>query len=99
AVAVGTTVAVESSTTQHVPPANSPSGIVPRPRPSTSVPQPPASSAPSNPVLPATPSSAAPQQGPSFDLGYQPLYPFGSLAEAQAWQTASGGHQPWHASA
>jgi len=34
----------------------------------------------------------------SFDLGYQPLYPFATLADAQAWQTAqrSGGHQPWH---
>ncbi|MGW1347359.1 hypothetical protein ACWCOV_40345 [Kribbella sp. NPDC002412] len=29
---------------------------------------------------------------------YQPLWPFASVAEAQAWQEAyrSGGHQPWH---
>jgi hypothetical protein len=34
-------------------------------------------------------------------MSYQPLYPFASLADAQAWQAAdrSGGHQPWHADA
>ena len=31
-------------------------------------------------------------------FAYQPLFPFGSLAEVRAWQAsyASGGHQPWH---
>jgi hypothetical protein len=34
-------------------------------------------------------------------FGYQPLFPFASLADAQAWQAsyASGGHQPWHLNA
>jgi hypothetical protein len=34
----------------------------------------------------------------SFDLGYQPLWPFANLTGAKAWQAAyrSGGHQPWH---
>jgi hypothetical protein len=46
-------------------------------------------------------STPAPAQPVSFELGYQPLYPFASLADAQAWQAAdrSGGHQPWHADA
>lgn len=34
-------------------------------------------------------------------FGYQPLFPFASLTEAQEWQASyeSGGHQPWHLSA
>ena len=34
----------------------------------------------------------------SFDLGYPPLFPFGTLGEAQSWQLAHrvGGQQPWH---
>lgn len=45
------------------------------------------------------PSSSTPPVRPaSFDLGYQPLYPFATLADAQAWQGSHrrGGHQPWH---
>jgi hypothetical protein len=44
----------------------------------------------------STPSSSTPRA--TFDLGYQPLYPFRTLREAQSWQQAnrSGGHQPWH---
>jgi hypothetical protein len=47
-------------------------------------------------VTPAPNSPAAPGA-----FRYQPLYPFASLAEVQAWQAsyASGGHQPWHLSA
>lgn len=47
---------------------------------------------------PATTPAPAPAATP---FGYQPLFPFGSLADAQAWQAsyASGGHQPWHLSA
>ena len=48
---------------------------------------------------PAT-STSAPSASSSatFDLGYQPLFPFRTLSEAQSWQEAhrSGGHQPWH---
>jgi hypothetical protein len=34
----------------------------------------------------------------SFDLGYQPLWPFATLTDAKVWQAAyrSGGQQPWH---
>ncbi|HEY5987781.1 MAG TPA: hypothetical protein VIV12_15605, partial [Streptosporangiaceae bacterium] len=37
----------------------------------------------------------------SATFGYQPLFPFASLADARAWQAsyASGGHQPWHLNA
>ena len=47
-----------------------------------------------SPPAPSTPAA----QPASFDLGYQPLYPFATLADAQAWQASyrSGGHQPWH---
>jgi hypothetical protein len=54
------------------------------------------SSSSSPPTSPPSPRARA-----TFELGYQPLYPFASLAESQAWQAAdrSGGHQPWHADA
>jgi hypothetical protein len=47
------------------------------------------------------PASTPPAKPTSFDLGYQPLWPFATLADAQAWQASnrSGGHQPWHADA
>jgi hypothetical protein len=52
---------------------------------------PPASAPASAPA--STPDSPAP-----VPFTYQPLFPFGSLAEVRAWQAsyASGGHQPWH---
>lgn len=74
----------------------------PRPTPKTSVPPGPASStkaAPSSSPTHSAPSASTPPDQPaSFDLGYQPLYPFATLADAQAWQVShrSGGHQPWH---
>jgi hypothetical protein len=55
---------------------------------------------------PSSPASApatatAPAPGAATDptpFTYQPLFPFGSLADVKAWQAsyASGGHQPWH---
>jgi hypothetical protein len=50
-----------------------------------------------SPVAPVA-SPSAPQP---VAFGYQPLFPFASQADAQAWQAsyASGGHQPWHLSA
>jgi acyl dehydratase len=63
----------------------------------------------SQPISPHASSSAAPPASApattpapaASPFGYQPLFPFGSLAAAQAWQAsyASGGHQPWHLSA
>ncbi len=67
--------------------------------PSASPPASPATSTPSSPVSSA-PATPAPSPAPA-PFGYQPLFPFPSLADAQAWQAAytSGGHQPWHLSA
>src|SRR5206468_8624880 len=60
---------------------------------------PPSSAAPttSPPATSAAPSSPQPTVAP-FDLGYLPLWPFGSRGEALAWEQShrSGGHQPWH---
>lgn len=44
----------------------------------------------------AGPSSSAPT--PSFELGYQPLYPFADLNAAQGWQSSyrSNGLDAWH---
>jgi hypothetical protein len=69
------------------------------PTPSLSIPAGPTSS--TQPAHPSPSSSTPPTRPASFELGYQPLYPFASLADAQAWQAAdrSGGHQPWHADA
>ena len=65
-----------------------------------------ATSAPSAPTSTAPGSSPrvtpAPSPAPTpVPFAYQPLFPFASLADAQAWQAGytSGGHQPWHLSA
>jgi hypothetical protein len=57
----------------------------------------PAASAPASSTAVASPSPSSPPAA----FGYQPLYPFASLAEAETWQASytSGGHQPWHLSA
>jgi hypothetical protein len=53
----------------------------------------PATSAPAS-APPATPTSPA----PAVAFRFQPLWPFNTLAEVEAWQHAyrSGGQQPWH---
>ncbi len=58
-----------------------------------------ATASPSGPSS-SPPPAAAPAPS-SAQFGYQPLYPFASLAEVQAWQASyqAGGHQPWHLSA
>ena len=50
---------------------------------------------------PAPSGEAPPGSGePSLRLGGQPLWPFGTLAEADEWLAASAeGHSPWHADA
>ena len=73
-------------------------------RPATAPSTAPASPQPSGPGQPSNPGQASGSSQPSgpgaptFDLGYQPLWPFATLADAQAWQASnrSGGHQPWH---
>ncbi|WP_324984354.1 hypothetical protein [Streptomyces sp.] len=82
--------ASESSPTAPVTSAPSPSPTTPGP------------SAPSTTTPPSTAAPTTPAPGgsaPAFSLGgYQPLWPFATLAQAQAWEReyASGGHQPWH---
>lgn len=59
----------------------------------------PAKSATSSPVSPGVTASGTASAAPApSPFGYQPLYPFDSLAQVRAWQGAfaSGGHQPWH---
>ena len=64
----------------------------------------PPSSSRTSPPAPApgpgtpAPGSAATSAPGSAPFAYEPLFPFGSLAGARAWQAsyASGGHQPWH---
>jgi hypothetical protein len=77
--------------THNAPPSSVTAPSASRPATSTSAPS--ASSSSSPPVSTPSPSHRA-----TFDLGYQPLYPFRTLIEAQSWQEAhrSGGHQPWH---
>lgn len=93
-IATGTAVTIAALNGGQEPqlsPSNQPSAGPTTDAPSTVSPtaaQPP----PASPVTP-TPSQPAPAA-----FGYQPLWPFTSLAEAAAWQKASrsGGHQPWH---
>lgn len=67
-------------------------------------PAPPASAAPAAPgttgaaQAPAT-TGGAPSAAPAVPgFRFQPLWPFGSVAEAVRWQQEAnpGGHQPWH---
>jgi len=47
---------------------------------------------------PSTPSSGGPAPAPADDFGYQPLWPFRTQADADAWrdQYQAQGSQPWH---
>ncbi len=66
-------------------------GALPLPGVST---QPTATSSSSKPVGPS-PTAQVP---PTARFGYQPLWPFASVAEAAEWQRSyrDGGKQPWH---
>jgi hypothetical protein len=82
-----------------VQPTPTPTGVAPTPSatPSSAVPTP-SQSAPSQTPSGAIPSPSAsrPPVGQPFVLGYEPLWPFGSYAEAEQWRTTAGGSQPWH---
>jgi hypothetical protein len=91
-------------------PAPGPSNASPPPAKATTAPGSPTSSAPNSPGSPTSsapnspgPNSPGPNSpGPAtFDLGYQPLWPFANYAQAKDWEVNGlpGGHQPWHASA
>ncbi len=84
-----------------------PSSSAPTPAPSSAAPsqsptQAPSSTSPTQPTseapssAPSTQPTSQPPAGQSFTLGYQPLWPFGSYAEAEQWRTTAGGSQPWH---
>lgn len=76
----------------------------PAPSPSVSVPSGQPSSTPSTPATPRPDASTATPSGPGGvapvpGLGrLQPIWPFTTPAQAQAWQREyrAGGHQPWH---
>jgi hypothetical protein len=99
ALAVGSTVLVRSLASSHAKPAHSPVGSAPvSPTPSQSN-SPTASPSPSSKGTASSPTSShAGAPGSQFQLGYQPLWPFGSYAQAAAWsvQYRSQGSQPWH---
>ncbi|GAB0105097.1 hypothetical protein JMUB6875_40750 [Nocardia sp. JMUB6875] len=67
--------------------------------PATSVPGAAIPSAGPSSTVGATGSTAQTSSAPA-GFGYQPLWPFGSVSEAIAWQRSAdpGGHQPWHLS-
>lgn len=67
----------------------------PSPRTATSSPGVPTPGAATSPPATTAPSAATPPAA----FGYQPLYPFASVAEATAWQASSGSGQSWHLSA
>ncbi len=64
------------------------------PGPSQSQSRPVSSLSPVQPVQP-TGSASQPPTAEPFVLGYEPLWPFGSYAEAEQWRTTAGGSQPW----
>lgn len=55
----------------------------------------PVRSTPSQPPSSQPPSSVAPTPAQPFALGYEPLWPFTSYAEAEKWRTTVGGFGPW----
>ncbi|MBT2445613.1 hypothetical protein J7F03_00615 [Streptomyces sp. ISL-43] len=81
----------------HSSTSGSPSAV-----PGTSSAPSPAPTAPGTPGTPGTPAPTTPApDGGTPPLGsalLQPMWPFTTLAQAQAWERAfhSGGHQPWH---
>jgi len=74
-------------------------GEKPQPAPSTPPSPGPVTTGAPSAVQPTT-ASVTPSPSPSavVPFGYQPLWPFASVAEVQAWQNEyrAGGHAPWH---
>jgi len=108
AVIAGTVAVISVVRSDHARPAHSPTAPAPTTPPPAPTPTPTAS--PSGPAAPTSPTSATnpssatsppatqPVEPGGFQLGYQPLWPFATLVQAQEWQVShrSGGHQPWH---
>jgi hypothetical protein len=115
AVVAGAVAVISVVHSGHARPAHSPTAsptpVVTNPAPGpskastpTSRPTTAPSAPPSSSPSPSTPpsSSGANSPGPAtFNLGYQPLWPFADYAQAKDWEVNGlpGGHQPWHASA
>ena len=102
AVAAGTIGVVEATRADRAQPGQTtaPAPIVPTPTPT---PTPPASTTPTPTTKPPTSPTPTPTQSApaTFELGYQPLWPFANLVDAKEWQASYShdGHQPWHLSA
>lgn len=78
-------------------PSAAPGTSSPSQSPATPVPSAAAGTTPPGTQAPTTPAPGG--SAPALGSGrLQPLWPFATLAEAQAWQRdyRSGGHQPWH---
>jgi hypothetical protein len=76
-------------------------GESPRPAPSTPPSAGPATTGTASAAQPTTASvspTSTPASSQPAPFAYQPLWPFGSQAEVEAWQNAyrTGGHSPWH---
>jgi hypothetical protein len=107
AVAVGTTLLVHAGDSAKAPAAVSPSPTISNSGPQSSAPHPiPDKPGTTGAVVPPPASngvSTAPPSTPAnpatFDLGYEPLWPFASYPAAKSWRDNTGGHQPWHADA
>ncbi|MET7617961.1 hypothetical protein [Streptomyces sp. NPDC005408] len=86
-----------SGSPSAAPGASSPSQPSATPVPSAPSPTTPPGTQPPGTQPPATPAPGV--IGPAIGSGrLQPLWPFATLAAAQAWERDyhSGGHQPWH---
>jgi hypothetical protein len=102
AVAAGTIGVVEATRADRAQPGHTttptPTVLTPTPTPTPTAPTPTTS-----PTTPTTSQTTSPTQSApaAFELGYQPLWPYATIADARAWQATyrSGGHQPWHLSA
>jgi len=101
AVVVGTSVVGNSLKADKAPPigTGSPSPTLstspsPTPEPTSSAPSQSASQSTSTPPT-TKPTSSAPAPA-TFDLGYEPLWPFATFEQAEQWRTSGTGSQPWH---
>jgi hypothetical protein len=73
-------------------------GALPLPGASNTSTQPTVTATSSTPVRPSPTAQVPTAPAASTSFGYQPLWPFASVAEAAEWQRSyrDGGKQPWH---
>ena len=58
--------------------------------------RPPAGSSSTGPHPTTSSATTAPNPPADFDLGYQPLWPFGGYAAAELWRAGRARSEPWH---